>query len=184
MDLLQYAFSFSDDFDMDAIRARIAVKRHLLDQLPGLSWKAWLISEPKAHRGQPKTYAPLYLFNSTPPLVSFLTGPLYKGVIESFGWTIPFQGPWIAPKPLDIRGAKCCSLHIAPVLDRDDLESAFTVTAATDPAEMARVQMWDISRMCIRTYRFWSVPVEQVPSTDAQIIYDVVAVSAPARALP
>lgn len=184
MNLLQYAFSLSGEFDMDAIRARIAAKRHLLDQLPGLCWKAWLMSEPKAHLKQPKTYAPLYLFDATPPLVSFMTGPLYKAVTDSFGWTIPFQGPWIAPKPIQILDAKSCSLHNAKVHSRDDLASALTVAAGSDPYEIAHVQMWDISRMYVRTYRFWNVAAEQVSRTDAQIIYDVVAVSAPAKALP
>lgn len=184
MNLLQYAFLLSGDFDMDAIRTRIAAKRHLLDQLPGLCWKAWLMSEPKAHLRQPKTYAPLYLFDATPPLVSFMTGPLYKGVTDSFGWTMPFQGPWIAPKPIHILDAKSCSLHNSPLLPRDDLTSVLELATGTDPAEIAHVQMLDISRMCIRTYRFWSVAAEQVSSTDAQIIYDVVAVSAPAKALP
>lgn len=184
MNLLQYAFSLSGDFDMDAIRTRIAAKRHLLDQLPGLCWKAWLMSEPKAHLRQPKTYAPLYLFDATPPLVSFMTGPLYKGVTDSFGWTIPFQGPWIAPKPIQILDAKSCSLHNTLVLSRDDLATAVKMAAGNDPYEIARVQMWEISRMCIRTYRFWSVAAEQVSSRNAEIIYDVVAVSAPAKAGP
>lgn len=184
MNLLQYSFEFKDDFDMDSIRERIAAKRQLLDDLPGLCWKVWLLSEPKAGLVQAKTYAPLYLFNSVHPLVDFMEGPIYKGVTDAFGWTRPLEGPWVNPQPFSLLEAKACSLHIAPLATHADLVAALEDSAQEMDTQIAQVRMLDLSRMRTCTYAFWSVAAEEVPRSNAKLVYDVVAISPPATLLP
>lgn len=183
MNLLQYAYEFKDDFDMTSIRERIAAKRQLLDDLPGLCWKAWLLSEPSAGLTQPKSYAPLYLFNSVHPLVDFMEGPIYKGVTDAFGWTLPFQGPWINPQPFSLLEAKACSLCISHLTTHADLVAALADPLLEVATQIAHVRMLDVSRMRVCTYTFWSVSPEAVQQANAKLVYDVIAVSPPASLL-
>ena len=62
MYLLHYEFKLPPSFDMQAIRRRIADKRHLFEQHDGLLWKAWLLADGVPSGPHGNSYAPLYLF--------------------------------------------------------------------------------------------------------------------------
>lgn len=186
MNLLQYSYAFGDDFDMKVIRDRIAAKRQLLDNYPGLHWKAWLVTEPTEEMCQPKSYAPLYLFAETDSVVRFLAGPLYQGVTNAFGWTHPFYGPASTDTAITIASARSCSLRIcslhthADILlhTNTDILHELERGSRGEPSIVACIQMLDVSRMQVRTYTFYDADPMEIPLANVTQIYDVVAVSA------
>jgi hypothetical protein len=185
MDLLQYCFTLDASHPMQAVRERVASKRHLLDTLPGLRWKAWMLSEPLPGRSQPKTYAPLYLFDDTPAALAFLRGDIYRGVTDAFGWTLPLHGPAVGGASLAPGAALSCALHTTQLHDHAALRA--TAEAVEPPADALLVaRQVDVSRMLLRSYTFRSCPAAEVRDTRADMVYEVVAVSrpAPARAWP
>lgn len=174
MDLLQYRFELAPDYRMNAIRERVAAKRHLLDKLPGLRWKAWMLSEPTPGRSQPKSYAPLYLFDEAPATLAFLQGDVYKGVTDTFGWPLPLHGVALGPVVASIAGARSCRMRTTRLHDHAALRAAVAAANAAD-----EVLQFDISRMLLRRYSFSAAAPQELEGADAEVIYEVVAVSAP-----
>ena len=181
MDLLQYSFTLGADHSMDAVRERVAAKRHLLDGLPGLRWKAWLLSEPLPGRPQAKSYAPLYLFDDTPSALAFLGGALYRGVTDAFGWTLPRHGPLVGALHGTPAGARSCTLHTLQLEDHAALHAA--LAPAKPPADTLLVAcQLDVSQMRLRRYRFRAAAPAAVDDAAADCVYEVVALSPPAPA--
>lgn len=177
MNLLQYSYTFGDDFDMNVIRERIAQKRQLLDNYPGLHWKAWLVTEPTRDRKQPKSYAPLYLFSETDSVLSFLAGSLYQGVTNAFGWTHPFYGPASVDASMQISSAKSCSLRISSLHKHPDILLELEGDRRKTSSTVACLQMFDICRMQVRTYTFYDIKQNEMTLPNDTPVYDVVAFS-------
>jgi Domain of unknown function (DUF4865) len=186
MDLLQYSFTLDPGFSMAAIRERVAMKRHLLDALPGFRWKAWLLSETLPGRTQPKSYAPLYLFDEPQAVHAFLCGDLYQAVTDAFGWTRPYHGHAMGHPASSIAGASSCSLTISSVDDHAALRRALAAPGGPPaPSQLqpdigtalATVRQFDISRMQLRSYTFWTCEAAALAEVDADRVYEVVAVS-------
>jgi Domain of unknown function (DUF4865) len=187
MDLIQYAFPLDKNHCMDAIRQRVAAKRHLLDNVPGLRWKAWLISEPLAGTRQAKSYAPLYQFDSMESTLAFLSSDLYRGVTNDFGWTAPFHGlslgTSLTDAPTSISLARSCTLRTFVLTEHASLLGA---AAPVTPPKGALLQarLLDVSRMQLRVYTFWPSPPSGLDHVDVDLVYEVVAVSCPIRNTP
>lgn len=85
---MQYTIKLACDFNAERIRARVADRGCLFDDLPGLIHKTFLFNESEG------LYAPFYVWESNAPARDYLTGPLFKGLIENFGrprvrcWTV------------------------------------------------------------------------------------------------
>jgi hypothetical protein len=191
MDLLQYSFNLDPGFPMSAIRERVAAKRHLLDTLPGLRWKAWLLSETLPARTQPKSYAPLYLFDEAQAVQAFLCGDLYQAVTDSFGWTRPHHGRAMGHPHPSIAGARSCALNVSSLDDHAALRRALAASGGPPPSSqlhpdlgtaVATVRQFDISRMELRDYTFWTCEAAALAEVDADRVYEVVAVSSPPQA--
>lgn len=178
MNLLQYAFTLGDAYDMQTIRDRVAARRSRLSGLPGLRWKAWLLSEPTPRHPQPKTYAPLYLFANSASTASFLGGSIYEGVTASFGWTWPFQGPSLGVQS-GLDAARACVLEVQTVKTHAELALALEDDLPGHPAEITQARMLDVARMQLRTYRFLDVAAAQVATESAHVVYEVVALTQP-----
>lgn len=178
MNLLQYAFTLADTYDMQAIRERVAARQSRLAGLPGLRWKAWLLSEPTARHAQPKTYAPLYLFANGASTASFLGGSIYEGVTASFGWTWPYQGPSLGLQS-GLDAARACVLEVKTVKTHAELVLALEDDLPGHPAEITQARMLDVARMQVRTYRFLEVEAAQVATDAAHLVYEVVALTQP-----
>lgn len=190
MDLLQYSFTLDPGFPMSAIRERVAAKRHLVDSLPGLRWKAWLLSEPLPLRAQTKSYAPLYLFDDPQAVQAFLCGDLYRAVTDSFGWTRPHHGHATGRPSVTIDGARSCALAVCSLDDHAALRRALATSGGPlppsqmRPAEgtaLATVRQFDISRMQLRDYTFWTCEAAALADVHADLVYEVVAVSGPSQ---
>lgn len=173
---------------MQAIRERVAQKRDLVCTLPGLGWKAWLISEPLLGRIQPKTYAPLYLFKDSPSLLGFLSGPLYKGVTDAFGWTRPHHGFAFNAHETPIAGARSCTLTVSNLCDHASLRCALQEAGSvleTRPGSgmpenfLGAFRQVDIARMELRTFEFWTCEALALRQLAADLVYEVVDVSLP-----
>lgn len=193
MDLLQYSFTLDASHSMSAIRERVAAKRHLLDALPGLRWKAWLLSETLPQRSQPKSYAPLYLFDEPQAVQAFLCGDLYKAVTDSFGWTRPHHGRAMGRPSMSISGARSCALTVSSLDDHASLRRALAMSGGALPSSqmhaaegvaLATVRQLDISRMQLRDYTFWTCEAAALADVPADLVYEVVAVSSPSESRP
>ena len=73
---MQYAITLPADYDMAVIRHRIADKGHLLDDFPGLAFKAWLHAsrDDRELPSRDNLYAPFYLWHDSEGMDAFLDG--------------------------------------------------------------------------------------------------------------
>lgn len=115
MTAMQYSFTLPADYDMAIIDRRIREKGPLLDNLPGLKFKAYLT----ARKGDAATgsrdnfYAPFYVWNNDEGLSDFLTGPGFSAVTESFGWPqVKTWVSWRADMSPDVRKARFATKEI------------------------------------------------------------------------
>lgn len=76
---MQYTIQLAADFGIDKIRDRVTARYPLFDNLPGLAHKSYLFNH------QHGLYAPFYIWNSHDAARDFLLGPLFVGVIRTFG---------------------------------------------------------------------------------------------------
>ncbi|RQP25366.1 DUF4865 family protein [Piscinibacter terrae] len=84
MRAMQYVVPLPAAFDMDIIRRRVADKGPLMDDLPGLGFKAWLYAVHGEH-GAENRYAPFYLWHEDEAMNSFLLGPGFATLAADFG---------------------------------------------------------------------------------------------------
>lgn len=84
MHAMQYEITLPADYDMGIIRTRVATRRHLLDDFPGLGVKVYLIRE-RGPRSPVNQYAPFYLWSTPEGMNSFLWGPGFQGIVDDFG---------------------------------------------------------------------------------------------------
>jgi len=76
---LEYTIPLPRGFDTRRIRQRVREKAPFFDAHPGLLWKAFLLREPDP------AYGTFYLWETAEAAAAFLEGPLFAGVVESFG---------------------------------------------------------------------------------------------------
>jgi hypothetical protein len=179
---MQYSFALPADYDMAIVRERIAVKGKLLDDLPGLAFKAYLY----AQRGEAaeNLYAPFYLWHDEAAMHDFLNGPGFAGVAQAFGWpSVRTWTPWHASVGDEVRRARHASRGVAAIAPYSDLarlrlqeeewaqrmreRGALAVVIGFEPAA------WSIVRLCL-----WrEAPVEA--AAPGELRYRVGHVSAP-----
>jgi hypothetical protein len=79
-----YPIQLAPTYDMAQIEERARLRGHAFERLDGLALKAFLVRS--VSRGATgNCYAPFYVWNDDSAIARFLTGPLFAGVIESFG---------------------------------------------------------------------------------------------------
>jgi hypothetical protein len=179
---MQYGFTLPADYDMAIVRERIAVKGKLLDDLPGLAFKAYLYAE----RGEAEEnlYAPFYLWHHADAMHDFLNGSGFAGVARAFGWpSVRTWTPWHASVDDAVRQARHASRSVATIAPYADLarlrvreeewaermrqRGALAVVIGFEPAA------WSIVRLCL-----WrEVPADAAPA--GELRYRVGHVSAP-----
>lgn len=177
---MQYSFVLPADYDMGVIRERIAVKGPLLDELPGLVFKAYLHAEVPE-----QTYAPFYLWRDEEAMHGFLNGPAFAGVARAFGWpSVKTWTPWHATVGAEVRQARfatCSDVVIAPYSALSELrlqeegyarqalaQGALAVVIGFEPVT------WTITRLCL-----WR---DEPPAEPGERRYNVGHVSAPGTA--
>ncbi|MFF4343779.1 DUF4865 family protein [Kitasatospora sp. NPDC001540] len=104
----QYEITLPADYDLDVIRRRIEAGAPLLDDRPGLGFKAWLLRERGADGSPVNQYAPFYVWRSDGAAARFLVGGGgFENIVRDFGrptvhhWTVlaHFSGPARAAVP-------------------------------------------------------------------------------------
>ncbi|BBB62162.1 DUF4865 domain-containing protein [Undibacterium sp. KW1] len=121
---MQYNFTLPADYDMDIVRQRIASKGHMLDNFPGLAFKAYLY----ASKGQEPTksshnvYAPFYLWHDNEGLNNFICGDGFKAVSQAFGWpTVRQWSVWHGHVDAQVRSATFATREISQIEAYTDL---------------------------------------------------------------
>ncbi|WP_394779618.1 DUF4865 family protein [Undibacterium sp.] len=161
---MQYSFTLPADYDMDIIRQRIASKGHLLDDFPGLVFKAYLsASKDMAPAGSHENlYAPFYLWQDSEAMNRFLCGPGFAAVSTAFGWpVVRTWSVWHSSLHADIADARHATRELAAipafsdlaVLQQEEIRmaqqdmaryGALAAVTAFDPATwtMVRTRLW------------------------------------------
>lgn len=76
---MQYTIQLAADFSAEKIRERVTARYPLFDHHSGLAHKSYLFNH------QHGLYAPFYIWNSHDAARDFLLGPLFVGVVQTFG---------------------------------------------------------------------------------------------------
>jgi hypothetical protein len=181
---MQYEITLPADYDMRGIRSRVAAKAPVLDHLPGLGLKAYLIRERGVDGSPVNQYAPFYLWAATEGMGGFLWGGGgFGGIVGSFGrpavrhWTgvACLAGPdrgsvprhatrHIEALPADADPAGLVAEAVADLRRRARQTGLHTTALAVDP------RSWELVR-----FTLWTDPAA---ATDAPP-YQVLHLSAP-----
>jgi hypothetical protein len=181
---MQYEIPLPADYDMAIIRHRVATKGPLLDTMPGLGLKAYLIRERGKYDSEVNLYAPFYLWASTEGMNRFLWGGGgFGGIVASFGrpavqhWTgvACASGPAAQSRPMratrlvepfapDIDPASVVDLAKDEMARRARQPGVHTTAIAIDP------QSWKIVH-----FTLWTDIAMDVPG----IRYEVLHLSVP-----
>ncbi|WP_404537135.1 DUF4865 family protein [Dyella agri] len=160
---MQYTIALPADYDMAIIRHRIADKGHLLDDFPGLAFKAWLYAarDDGALPGSDNLYAPFYLWRDSAGMSAFLGGAGFAALSHDFGRPKVYSWiPWQAELAGDLRGATFATREIAPLPGHADLaawqrkEAEAARTAMADGA-LAAVTACNPADWTLVRFRLW-----------------------------
>ena len=117
---MQYSFVLPADYDMAIVRERIATKGTLLDDLPGLVFKAYLYAGREA--SAENLYAPFHLWRDEESMHGFLNGAGFAGVARAFGWpSVRTWTPWHANVAAEVRAARHATRSVQAIAPHSDL---------------------------------------------------------------
>ncbi|ASA56491.1 DUF4865 family protein [Vibrio gazogenes] len=96
---MQYKFVLPADYDMTRIERRITEKGYLLDDWPGLVFKAYLYARQDAplYHSPVNSYAPFYVWQDHHAMMAFLNSEGFKALCEQFGR--PKVETWFIDEP-------------------------------------------------------------------------------------
>lgn len=81
---IRYPIELAHTYDMTQIEQRVRLRAQAFERLDGLALKAFLVRS-VSNGATHNCYAPFYVWIDDLAIAQFLTGPLFAGVIESFG---------------------------------------------------------------------------------------------------
>jgi hypothetical protein len=160
---MQYTIALPADYDMAIVRRRIADKGHVLDDFPGLAFKAWLYAarDDSELPSRDNLYAPFYLWRDSAGMNAFLNGAGFATLSHDFGRPVVRSWiPWQAELSGDLRGAVCATQEFVTVPDHADLaawqrmESASASAAMADGA-LAAVHACNPADWTLLRFRLW-----------------------------
>jgi len=82
----QYKITLPSDYDMKIIRDRVKHNGFKTDGFEGLKYKLYLITEKGRNNNLQNSYCPLYLWDDSNGLTTFLFNGFYDNILRSFGW--------------------------------------------------------------------------------------------------
>ncbi|TXI81559.1 MAG: DUF4865 family protein [Cupriavidus sp.] len=184
---MQYDFPLPADYDMAIIDRRIRDKGPLLDNLPGLKFKAYLT----ARKGDAVTasrqnlYSPFYVWHEEEGLSDFVCGPGFATLTESFGR--PRVNTWVAWRAdtaADIRNASFATRQVVAIdtnISLADLraeESKAAAEAVSNGDALASVVAFEPTGWTLVRFRLLAAPPEDPVRSGLQI-YNVGHLSLP-----
>ncbi|MDE1991319.1 MAG: DUF4865 family protein [Rhizobiaceae bacterium] len=184
---MQYSFTLPADYDMGIIERRIRDKGPLLDNLPGLRFKAYLSARKGAAttRSRENFYAPFYVWNSEDGLSDFLCGPNFLILTDAFGRPeIHSWITWNVREAADISSARFATretIAIAPDASLADIKLRDTEAVASDverDGALASVAGFEPRHWTRVRFRLWGdLPSER--QREGADVYDVGHLSLP-----
>ncbi|QKW22224.1 DUF4865 family protein [Kitasatospora sp. NA04385] len=186
----QYEITLPADYDLDIIRRRIKAGAPILDDRPGLGFKAWLLRERGTDGSPVNQYAPLYVWRADGEAARFLVGGGgFENIVRDFGrptvhhWTVlaHFSGPARADVPVPPTATR--RLTAVPV-EQDpaalaahvDREVELLRELARRPGVHTAVLALDPSRWELLRFTLWGSAPEEDP---AAAVFGVPHLSAP-----
>ncbi|MBD8899534.1 DUF4865 family protein [Rhodanobacter sp. DHG33] len=160
---MQYTITLPVDYDMGIIRRRIADKGHLLDDFPGLAFKAWLYAarDDGEWPSRDNLYAPFYLWRDSAGMNAFLGGAGFAALSQDFGRpAVRSWIPWQAELTHDLRGASYATREVVALPDHADLadwqrREAESAHAAMADGALAAVTACDPANWTLGRFRLW-----------------------------
>jgi hypothetical protein len=186
---MQYSFTLPADYDMSIIDRRISDKGPLLNNFPGLRFKAYLM----ARAGDEKTssrgnlYAPFYVWEKAEGMNNFVCGPGFAGVAASFGR--PRISTWVVWKTAissDVSAARFATRELVDVgayEPLDELRQRETEAVATDVdtgGALASVAAFEPTNWTRLRFKLWQDLPDRVLAAGA-LAYRVGHLSLPER---
>jgi len=184
---MQYEITLPAAYDMDVVRTRVARVGHLLDDWPGLGFKAYLTRERGVHGSPVNQYAPFYLWNTVEGMNSFLWGGGFQGLSDDFGrpsirqWTgLAYEEGGAAGAPARIAVRERRRVPEGAALGEVAGEAVREAgrLAARDGAVCAAAAV-DTGRWELVLFSLWAR--DERPGTDGEV-FQVLHLSAPERA--
>ncbi|WOS41316.1 DUF4865 family protein [Xanthomonas rydalmerensis] len=174
---MQYSIALPADYDMAIIRRRIADKGPLLDTLPGLQFKAYLVADrtDPLLPGRQNLYAPFYLWRDAAAMHAFLAGPAFAALCDAFGrpavqtWMVGTA--WSSAALRTARYATRVLQAASPALGNDPADAH-----APDERVLATVSGYEPQGWTLLHFRLWR---ELPPADDEAQRYAVHHLSAP-----
>ena len=176
---MQYTIRFAGDYDNQLLLDRVARRKSLFEGLDGVLHKAYLFNSDQA------IYAPFYVWENDDAARAFLTGDLFRDVVDTFGrprvrcWgVIAFSGvigagaPKVAVKELDAIPAEEA---LADLLQREEQLHAQAVKTDGLCFHLAGIDpdRWELMR-----YSAWCDPSQvQNCNADAVESFDILQLS-------
>lgn len=160
---MQYCFTLPADYDMAVIRRRIADRGHLLDDFPGLVFKAYLHASraDEALPSRDNLYAPFYLWRDTAGLDAFLGGAGFATLANDFGRpAVQTWMPWQATLAGDLRHAACATCEQIALPDHAEFLDAragegAAARQALDAGALAAISAYDPAGWTLLRFRLW-----------------------------
>jgi hypothetical protein len=190
---MQYSFVLPADYDMDIIRRRIVDKGPMLDDFPGLRFKAYLYADQRGARlpTSHNLYAPLYLWEHNDGMNAFLGSGGFAAATQNFGWPeVKTWSVWHAETSPELRHAVCASRDLAPIppyAPLDEWREREREAAQQDLAAgaLAAVSAFDPTHWTLLRFRLWGELHAELALGQRQL-YEVgyVATSTQHAALP
>lgn len=181
---MQYSFVLPADYDMEIIRQRIASKGHMLDEFPGLIFKAYLSADRNGGATAENLYAPFYLWREPEAMHAFVNGPGFAGVAQAFGWpsikTWTVWHSWLADDAAQARHARRIVKPIAPytalaaLRDQEEAEAL----ALRERGALAAVVGFEPGSWSLVQFSLWRDAIEAPPQALEQR-YEVGHMSVP-----
>lgn len=181
---MQYAARLPTGYELERLQARIAERRHLFDNLEGLTHKSFLYNR------RQNIYAPFYVWHDSEAARKFLLGDLFDGVIRGFGrprvrrWTLLSCGPGDRSRKPTFAAYEIDKVDSDMRLaDLSDREAATHREMMGKPGIYAYIIGLDPDRWEIARFSLWHER-DQMPATAADCVqgYRVLHVSEPAAA--
>lgn len=163
---MQYGFTLPADYDMAIIRRRIADKGHLMDDFPGLVFKAYLYAarDDRELPGDDNLYAPFYLWHGSEGMNAFLAGSGFATLARDFGRpAVHMWMPWHAELAGDLRDARCATRELTRISAHADLGALRETEAAAalqDRAAgaLAAISAYNPIDWTLLRFRLWPAP--------------------------
>jgi Domain of unknown function (DUF4865) len=193
---MEYAFAFPDDFDMAAIRRRVADKGRHFDTYPGLLRKAFLARDRRADsQAEPaeagNSYATFYLWSSAKAAADFLGGPDFTAVCAAFGRpAVRLFAPLGIADGQETAAPKAAVRSIAPLAADANLAAAIAAQRASLDALRGRpgfhsaILSLDSANWSILCFSLWATATSaEAVANGFNARYEVLHLSSPAQGL-